>query len=150
MRTSQPGFELPVSLEDKSQPGVRRMCDSPWRCRPRKRPSDRPCPGGGGGSGSGDKSAGGGDEVAGTRLRLLLLLRGALRGFRLRPGPAPAHFWAGRRGRGADRCACSCFAPVAERLEDALDPKLSARPLPTAWAWEAHFRDPAGAGPAQP
>lgn len=152
MRTSQPGFELPVSLEDKSKPLVQRMCDSPWRCRPRKRPSDRPCPGGGGGSGGsgGDEAADSGDEVTGTRLRLLLLHGGALRGYRLRPGPAPAHDWAARRGRGADRCACSCFAPVAERLEDALDPEPSARPLPTAWAWEAHYRDPAGAEPAQP
>lgn len=125
--TSQPGFGFPVSLEDKSQPRVQKMCDSPWRCRPRKRPSDRPCPGGGGGGG--DEAAGGGDEVAGTRLRLLLLHGRALHGFRLRPGPAPARDWAARRGRGADRCACSCFAPVAERLEDALDWEPSARPL---------------------
>lgn len=107
------------------------MCDSPWRCRPRKRPSDRPCPGGGGssGGGGGEEASGGGDEVTGTRLRLLQLHDRALLGFRLRPGPAQAHDWSARKGRGADRCACSCFAPVAERLEDALDWEPSARPL---------------------
>lgn len=110
------------------------MCDSPWRCRPKKRPSDRPCPGGGGGGsggggGGGEEAAGGGEEVAGTRLRLLQLHDGARRGFRLRPGPAPVHDWPARKGRDADRCACSCFAPVAERLEGALDWELSARPL---------------------
>lgn len=41
--------------------GGKGCAHSPWRCQPRKWPSDRPCPGGGGGGGGGDTAAGGGD-----------------------------------------------------------------------------------------
>lgn len=46
--------------ENRTDPGGAGCAHSPWRCRPRKQPSDRPCPGGGGG----DKAA-----AAGTRRR---------------------------------------------------------------------------------
>lgn len=43
-----------LSWKTEPSPGGVGCAHSPWRCRPRKRPSDRPCPGGGGGSSGGD------------------------------------------------------------------------------------------------
>ena len=119
------------SRRTEPSPGGKGCAHSPWRCRPRKWPSDRPCPGGGGGGGGRDKAAGGGDGrrargcartgSAATRRAGSGSSSTAL-GPRPRPrlahsGPALYQRLAGARGRGgADRCACSCFASAGARV----------------------------------
>lgn len=93
-------------------PGDNGCAHSPWRCRPRKWPSDRPCPGGGGGGG-GDKAAGGGD---GRRARGCA-----------RTGSAPAR----RAGSGSGSTALGPRPrPRLAHSGPARDPPTRPRPLP--------------------
>nr|XP_054105097.1 translation initiation factor IF-2-like [Callithrix jacchus] len=107
VRSSVRGFVcFLLSLKIKPSPAGEGCVHSPWRCRPRKRPSDRPCPGGGGGDGA---------WAAGPRLRWLPArpLRWVRAALRLRrgsgsgsgsgsgaPGPAPRAQLAGTEGAG--------------------------------------------------
>lgn len=53
----------------EASPGGEGCAHSPWRCRPRKRPSDRPCPGGGGHGRRAAGTGGGGGGGHGRRAR---------------------------------------------------------------------------------
>lgn len=94
------GLCAPLALlASRTEPWGAGRAHSPWRCRPRKRPSDRPCPGGGGGSGGGGgghgqrtraADTGGGHEAALAPVGCCARLAGAPALLRLcAPPPAP-------------------------------------------------------------
>lgn len=79
-----------LSWKIEPSPGEEGCSHSPWRCRPRKRPSDRPCPGGGGGRGGGDKTEGGGDGRRARGCARSCAPRGSSSSFCCRWGSRPA------------------------------------------------------------